>query len=504
MKSLSKNMILSLISRVVTLVTGLVVQRYILIAYGSTFNGLTSSIGQIMSYLVLLEAGLGAASIQVLYSPLSEGNWSKINSILTATGKEYKKISCMFTGLLVLVSLLLPIVTADEVEYRIAALLTLIIGASYVLSYIIGGKYKALLNADRKIYVLHELDIITNILSCILRLWALQSGRSIVTVQLINLFTVFIKNTGYVIYIRRKYPSVDYHAKPNYGAISKRWNVLVHNIAGIVVNHTDIMILTICSSLKIVSVYSVYNMVFSQLSNMISSTFMQAPQATFGNLYYKDRSKFEKAFTAYETLYTIGLYILVTISLIMILPFVSVYTKGVSDVDYLDAFLPILFSATLLMNQLRTPAIITVNVVGAYKETQRGAVIEAVINIVVSLALFFFTDFGLYGLLIGTVCSYLFRTLEVLLFVYRKILCVSISQYVRLLLTNTLILIGLYVVAGTKIFNKVDTFADWILYAVVVSVLTTMIYILLNLLFNKSKILEIVKHLALFSTAKRG
>ena len=58
MKSASKNMIMSIVARAVSLVTGLIVQRYLLLAYGSTLNGLTTSINQAMAYLVLLEAGL--------------------------------------------------------------------------------------------------------------------------------------------------------------------------------------------------------------------------------------------------------------------------------------------------------------------------------------------------------------------------------------------------------------------------------------------------------------
>ena len=91
MKSASKNMILAVIARVVTIITGVIVQRYILISFGSVLNGLTSSITQVMSYLVLLEAGLGSASIQALYYPLAQNEWRKISRIITATGKEYKK-----------------------------------------------------------------------------------------------------------------------------------------------------------------------------------------------------------------------------------------------------------------------------------------------------------------------------------------------------------------------------------------------------------------------------
>ena len=104
----------------------------------------------------------------------------------------------------------------------------------------------------------------------------------------------------------------------------------------------------------------------------------------------------------------------------MIIPFIKLYTAGITDIDYIDYWLPILFALILLMNQLRAPAIMLINITGAFKETQKGAIIEALINITVSLSLFFFTDLGLYGLLIGTVTSFLFRTFEVIIYARKK------------------------------------------------------------------------------------
>ena len=96
MKALSKNMIMTIVTRMVTLATGLFVQQRILVAYGSSLNGLTSSITQVMSYLVILEAGLGTASVQALYLPLANKDWDKASGIVTATGKEYRKIAAVF------------------------------------------------------------------------------------------------------------------------------------------------------------------------------------------------------------------------------------------------------------------------------------------------------------------------------------------------------------------------------------------------------------------------
>ena len=490
-KSLSINMVTSVLSRVVVLITGLIVQHFILQAYGSTLNGLTSSITQVMSYLVLFEAGLGTASIQALYDPLSRNDWKKVSGIVVATGVEYKKITVAFSSVLLLVSLVLPFTLKGQVEFAVASLLTAVTGGSYIASYIVGGKYKAILSADRKMYVLYILDMLSSILSCALRVMALSAGAGIVWVQLLHLGSILFKNAGYFIYVKIRYKRIDYKEIPDLQSISKRWSVLIHSIAGIVVNHTDVIILTLFASLRTVSVYSVYNMVFGQLSTTIQSTFIQAPQAHFGILYYKDKRKFEQSFRVYETIFTVLLFWLCGVAIVMITPFVEVYTKGVTDVEYIDMWLPILFTLILLLNLLRSPSVMAVNVSGAFKETQKGAIIEAIINITVSLALFFTTSLGLYGLLIGTVCSYVYRTIDLISYAYRYIVECSVVDFVRTIVINLGLIGLLYYIACIRFPVHVNSFIIWIVAAVVVTILVAVELLIGNLILNRSRCFEI-------------
>ena len=453
MKSASKNMVMSVVSRLISLVTGLIVQRYLLLA---------------------------------LYDPLAVGNWKKVSGILTATGIEYKKISAIFFTLLLGVSVLIPLAVSGEVEFATAGLLTIITGSSYVISYIMGGKYKALLDADRKIYVLYALDSISVIASCVLRVIAL-----IVLVQLLNLACTAIKNAGYVIYVRVKYNKVNYRYPPDIAAIGKRWNVLIHSIAGIVVNNTDVIILTLFGTLKVVSVYGIYNMVFGQLSSIVQTTFMQAPQSSFGRLFHSDRNKFEDAFELYEFILSFILFVICSIALVMILPFVSLYTNGVDDVSYVDKKLPVLFTLILLMNQIRIPSLITINVAGHFKETQAGAIIEAIINISVSLFLFFFTDLGLYGLLIGTVCSYLFRTTDVILYTHKHLVKLPIWVTIKNFAINLSVMILVYYVFDILIPVCAESIFKWIIKAFGISVIIIASYVSVNYFFNKKKIMNI-------------
>ena len=491
MKSASKNMVMSVVSRLISLVTGLIVQRYLLLAFGSTLNGLTTSINQVMAYLVLLEAGLGTASVQALYDPLAVGNWKKVSGILTATGIEYKKISAIFFTLLLGVSVLIPLAVSGEVEFATAGLLTIITGSSYVISYIMGGKYKALLDADRKIYVLYALDSISVIASCVLRVIALNAGQSIVLVQLLNLACTAIKNAGYVIYVRVKYNKVNYRYPPDIAAIGKRWNVLIHSIAGIVVNNTDVIILTLFGTLKVVSVYGIYNMVFGQLSSIVQTTFMQAPQSSFGRLVHSDRNKFEDAFELYEFILSFILFVICSIALVMILPFVSLYTNGVDDVSYVDKKLPVLLTLILLMNQIRIPSLITINVAGHFKETQAGAIIEAIINIVLSII--FVIKFGIIGVAIATFMAMTYRTIAHIFYLKDNILHRSIGKSLKNMIIFLISAIIIVILSKLCFIIEKITILNWIIYAIKNTVLAIVVFAVALGIFYRKQISKVFK-----------
>ena len=483
-KSISRNMVISLISQAVTLIAGLVVQRYILLSFGSTYNGLTSLVNQIMSYLVLLESGIGAASTQAFYKPLGEGDWDRTSGIMKATAISYRNVGFMFSGMLVGGALIVPLIASGEVDFALAAFLTILSGGSHIFSYMVSGKYSAFLTADRKNYVRSLFTIVTTSLSAILRVIALMNGYNILFVQAIALCCTILNGFMITLYVRRKYPQINRRAAPDFSAISKRWNVLVHQIAGLVVTNTDILILSIADTLKRVSVYNSYNMIYSHLGTVVQSTFVQAPQGDFGQLYNTDKKAYEKLYASYETMLTVLLFIIATLALLLTLPFIRLYTAGITDIEYIDRWLPVLFVVIFLMNYLRTPTLLTIIAAGAFKETQRGAIIEVVINIVVSLTLFFFTDLGMKGLLIGTVVSYLFRTGDVITFVYRKLIERHIGQFLRLIFANLVAFVVLALAFYVWKPIEVDSYLSWFIWAIIIGVVTVATYLAFNLLIN--------------------
>ena len=149
------------------------------------------------------------------------------------------------------------------------------------------------------------------------------------------------------------------------------------------------------------------------------------------------------------------------------------------------------------MNQIRIPSLITINVAGAFKETQGGAIIEAIINISVSLLLFFFTGLGLYGLLIGTICSYLFRTVDVFLYAHRKLVDSSVSIAFRNFVVNLLTMVVLYCSFVLIAPVHTESMVGWIVKAIGISFVTVFVFGAVNYLFNRKKIIEIYSFIVL-------
>ena len=120
----------------------------------------------------------------------------------------------------------------------------------------------------------------------------------------------------------------------------------------------------------------------------------------FGDMYArKETDTLDKTFGWVEWL----MHLLVTFSFsctaVLILPFVNIYTKEISDANYIVPAFSLLISAAQASYCLRLPYNMMVLAAGHYRQTQWSAIIEAMINIIVSVVLV--RRFGLVGVAVG-------------------------------------------------------------------------------------------------------
>ena len=176
----------------------------------------------------------------------------------------------------------------------------------------------------------------------------------------------------------------------------------------------------------------------------------------------------------------------------MIVPFVGVYTRGVTDVNYSRYIFAIIACMAELFYCLRISYTFMVQAIGAFAETKKYFYIEAVINIVLSVILVNFM--GLVGIVTGTLMAMLYRTIVFARFVYTDVIKVSILSFWKRI-TTTVACIFLSCAIGLPIIVQlhINNYFQWFVIAILIAALTVIIVSVLHLLIYRKLFKKSVK-----------
>lgn len=342
-----------------------------------------------------------------------------INHIMAATNRYYKKVGIWYLLATAALAIVFPIAVDSELSYFTIFAVVLLSGMAQVVNFFFQGKYRILMQVEGKNYILTNLGTIVNVCTSIGKIVLLLQGFDIVALQLMYFAFNIIQILYIWYYIKKEYAWLDLSVTPNYSAISQRNSVMVHQISGLIFQNTDVLVLTFVCGLKTVSVYSMYVMLFGMVSTAVS-TINSGISFAMGQAYNTDKKKFNSLYNAFETYNMALTFSLYCTASLFVLPFLKLYTAGITDVHYVDPLLPYLFVATYLLSNGRSAAQRVIEYAGHFKLTQNRSIVESIINIVVSLICV--VRFGIYGVLCGTIAALLYRTNDMILYASRKLL----------------------------------------------------------------------------------
>lgn len=435
-KSLN-NIISGFAGQLITVALGIVIPRLVLLNLGSEANGLISTVTQIFTYFALLEAGVGNAALQSLYGTVGRKATDETNSVLAATQYYYRRTGVIYFVGVLLVSIIFPLAVKSSFSFWTVFAVTAFGGLGGVVRYFTQAKYLMLIKADGRNYAETNISTVINILISITKITLLYLGCNVVVIQAMYFGYSVLTSVIYVLYVHRSYPWLNLKVKPNLQALSKRNSAFIHQISAMIFNSTDMLILSILDNLKVVSVYGLYSLLFSMVSTAIG-TINGSVQYKLGQS-FNTKSKEEylrmhDTFEVYNMALVCSLY---CVAGAFILPFLRRYTAGVTDINYIDAYLPYLFIATYLMNNGRESSNMVIKFAGHFKQTQLRTVLESAINLIVSLIGVHY--FGIYGVLFGTIAALLYRTNDMIIYANRKILNRSPWKTYRRWIVNILL-----------------------------------------------------------------
>lgn len=487
-KKALKNLIFNLIQQCITIICGFILPPLIIGKFGSAVNGLISTIKQIMGYAQLTGAGIGASSTFAMYDPIQKKDYEELSGVYNATSVMFKHAGNLFTIVVLILSIVYPF-TISGIDYITVACLVIIVGISGISEFYVFGKYQSLITADQNNYIIAIAQAIGNIASVLITILLISFDFSIIIIQLGASIVYLVRILFLMVYIKKKYPFLNKNAKPLIEKLNQRNDAVIHQLSSLVILSSSTLIISVLRGLKEASVFAVYSLVFTGI-NTICSIVSRAIYASFGDVIAKnEKNILKKSFNIYEFIYFFIISVIFTITYIMIMPFISIYTKNMTDAQYYLPFLAFLFVIVGIANNIRIPAMTIVDAAGHFKKTRNRALIEMTINIIGQL--FFGYFFGLYGVLLGCICSYSYRTVDFVIYANKKIIDNTCFLSFKRIIQN--IILGVIIAGIIKSLFIISTanYIEWIYVSCIVSIVVLLWYLFFYVFLEKETLLEV-------------
>ena len=149
------NIIAQMSYEIVAMICGLILPRFILAAFGSSYNGMISSITQFLDYISILTLGISGSTRVAIYKANASGGIKEVSAVLKATELYMRKVAIAFIVYMLALTMVYPYIVRNDFSWAESASLVVIIGIGTFAEYFFGITYKTFLMANQS---LHSLD----------------------------------------------------------------------------------------------------------------------------------------------------------------------------------------------------------------------------------------------------------------------------------------------------------------------------------------------------------
>lgn len=475
--------------QIVNMLVGLVLPIYYIEIYKSEVNGIVSTINSFTSYFTYLEAGLGLTLIHALFKPLAENDTGKLNSILSFSKKQYQNISYIYFLLVVGLSVAFPFFKqANDIGKIEFMALVFVIGLYGAFDFYTMAKYRVLLTADRKEYVISNAMILAQLLRFGITMLLFQFNLSIVLLKTVPIFTLFVRSVILRIYVKKRYPQVRFSESYTQDVVStsKRWDALLLQIAISTSVALPSIIISQVLGYKEASVYSVYSLVINAMVSIVSALSSGVSPMLGRSIALGE--KINDTYNIYEHIVSYVITVVFSVTAVMILPFIRFYVK-VNDINYIYPIYAVLICIWAALYSYRIPLTAVINAAVIYRENRYNNIINLAIQVAMGIPMTIWL--GIPGLLITIIIASIQRNVWFDVANNKKLLGRSVSRCIVSQLTMIAIIAGSYFISSFFDMSQIGVL-EWILIAVAVFAVEAVVCLIVFTLINFNATRQIV------------
>lgn len=372
---------------------------------GKVYLGVDSLFTNILTVLSIADLGISTAINYCLYKPLSDKDYKRVSTIMSFYKKVYNILGIIVLIIGLLVIPFLKFVVRENVENLY--LIYLIYLFTTVITYFISYK-DALLTADQKYYKSSLIMGSTYILMYILRIAFLYLIPSFIVFALIQLIMIVIQRVLVNRYITKNYDYIDFNSKEELSKEEQKeifFNVkslFVNKVGGYLVNGTDNIIISSLKNLGVgvVGVYSNYYSITGMLDTVLTKAILSVT-SSFGDLAVNEDRKVQENVLNMVQFASFFIFGLISIGFMFLL---SLLIKICFGADFeLGYYTVLIISLNFYFVGVIRPLDMVKEATGFYKQDRYANLIQAAINIVLSIILG--KLFGLFGVVLSTLLS---------------------------------------------------------------------------------------------------
>lgn len=435
-----KNSTWGIVSQICNIVFGFIGRTVFINILGGDYLGISGLFTNILNILSLSELGFSTAVAYNLYKPLSSGDERKISAIMNFYKNVYRivALTVLILGLGV-VPFLEFLINESPFDINFLRFVYFLYLLKTVTSYLFSYNY-TIATADQHNYVLVNIDSVSRIVLTVLNVVALILTHNYIFYLLIDIVCSLLINAVKSFIVKKRYPILRkkyvLEKEEKDKIVRDVKNIFMGKVSTVIVNSTDNIIISIFINTLSVGIYSNYNMLIGYVNGFIAQL-TSSTQASLGNIFATETKEYGIiSIRRMMFIIFIPVSICATCLFCCLNPFIEIWIGN----QYVKSqiFVGIIVLNFFLMT-IRTPLWQGVSVSGKFEQDKRIAIIGAISNLIISLALV--QIFDISGVILGTVLSQCIQLVLKAKLLFDDYLESSSIMYFKLLLKYLLIVI---------------------------------------------------------------
>ena len=444
---------------------------------GLSMAGVDTTFKNFLQVLSLAELGLSTGLLYKLYKPIEEKNNREIKRVLNFYKQAYKVIASVFMGGAVVLAFVVNffIEDTDKSPLYISFLFILYAGDT-VASYLFANR-KALIVADQNNYLVNRNDAFIALITLISQVTLLYLTKSFIVYAVVKIVCRLIGASLIGNKFKKMYPEIakDKSKETITGderksLIKNMSAMLCHRIGGVSVTATGSAITSKMLGTVQAGIYGNYTIITTALMQLVTQVF-NGVTASFGNIITVESK--ETIYKRFKLLYFFNylIFSFFTVSVgVIVQPFMMLWMHGDPNSLFQNRTVVLLLCYFYIFG-IRRVVLMAKDSAGLFRQDQWFAILEAVLNIVMSVVFVLWFK-SVDGILLANILSMLIIPLWTQPYlVYKYVLNAKLGSYYVRYVIYFAMTAGIYVltslVANKLTANISNLFVELIVRGVI-------------------------------------